>query len=344
MRRLSYDRKDLGYSFALTTFTMLVASLALGVFFRDDSGWRFWVIQTINTSLIGGSAFLYSAMAQTNVIVATKLNKRPILSHVLWGCAGVVCLFFCMNQINVLFFDAIESSGLNRPSTNVPNDLVGRIICACVLPAFAEEIVFRGTIAQTVYNHKSKLAALAISGALFSLFHASPAQTLHQFVFGCFLTLLVYRSGSLWTSVIVHFFNNALVIVSAYTPLAYENFWRFDTNKWALPLMIVGIVGFAVCVFLYVKTTKSNWLRERDQKVVKTQEIKQNSVESVFEEEQDGQASESVEETAEGEEVADESNEELEERESRLEKITYDAPLWVGIFVFVALWIAQLLR
>ena len=332
MLRLNYEKKDLGYSFALTTFVTVVAALALQLLFgADTSGWRFWTMQASYTLLIGGSAFLYAAISKTNVFTATKLNKRPSLSHVLWGCGAAVFLILCMSVINNLFLDLIESLGFRRPSVELENNLAGLIICACILPAFAEEVVFRGTVAQSLYGHKSKLAAIAISGALFSLFHGNPAQTLHQFVLGAFLTLLVFRSGSLWTSVIVHFFSNAFVVALAYTPLGDDGFWNIRLNaKVALPLMIVGLVGFAVCVLLYLKTTKSNW---------------QTAVEKADDGEQNA-------ETAE-DRATDERDDELDDAaiEAKIRKKYEDAarqrssntPLWVGIFVCAVLWVSQLL-
>ena len=261
MRRLSYEQRDLGYSFALVTAVMVVAALVLDLIFGESfGGWKFWLMQGLYTAIIGGSAFAYAGIAKVNVFTATKLNKAPPVSHVLWGCASVVFLVLCMSQINNLFLDLIKDMGLSRPSVSLDNNLVGLIICACILPAFSEEIVFRGTVAQSLYNGKSKILALAASGALFALFHGNPAQTLHQFVLGAFLTLLVFRSGSLWTSIIVHFFNNALVVALSYTPLDSAEFWDLKNNaEWAVPLMVAGIVGFAFCVFDYLKTTKSTW-------------------------------------------------------------------------------------
>ena len=260
MRRLNYETKDLGFSFALVTAVMIAAALVLELIFGTPAGgWKFWIVQGLYTALIGGSAFAYAAISKTKVFAATKLNKAPPLSHVLWGCAAVVFLVLCMSQINNLFLDLIKDVGLNRPSVSLDSNLAGLLVCACILPAFAEEIVFRGTVAQSLYG-LNKVAALVVSGALFSLFHGNPAQTLHQFVLGAFLTLLVFRSGSLWTSVIVHLFNNALVVALSYTPIGADEFWNLQTNaQWALPLMIFGIVGFAFCVFDYVKTTKSSW-------------------------------------------------------------------------------------
>ena len=261
MRRLNYETKDLGFSFACVTAVMVAAGIVLELIFGTVAGgWKFWLMQGLYTSLIGASAVFYALFSKTKFFVATKLNKAPNAAHTLWGCASVVFLVLVMSQVNNLFLDILKEAGLSRPSVSLENNVAGLILCACILPAFAEEIVFRGTVAQSLYNCKSQVVAVVVSGALFSVFHANPAQTLHQFVLGMLLTLIVFRSGSLWTSVIVHLFNNAFVVALSYTPLGDDAFWNFQTNApWAFTLTIVGFVGFVLCTIVYVATTRSRW-------------------------------------------------------------------------------------
>ena len=267
MFRLNYEKKDLGTSYLLAVATMVVSSLVLGLIFGTEaSGLSYWLMQALFTLLIGGSAFLYAVLTRTKVFVATKLNVVPRYAHVLWGVLAVVFLVACMMPINCALLDGIEAMGLKRPSVTIEDNIAGLLIVACLLPAFSEEIVFRGTVAQSLANTNNRLGALAVSGALFSLFHANPAQTVHQFVLGAFLTLLVLRSGSLWTSIIVHLFNNALVVALSYTQIGEESFWSFtDNTAFVVTCLCVGIVGFAACVFGYLKTTKSVWLRSNEQ-------------------------------------------------------------------------------
>ena len=261
MYRLNYEKKDLGTGYAVAVTTMVVASLVLGLIFgADATGWKFWLMQALYTLLLGGSAFLYAAITKTKVFVATKLNVVPRYAHVLWGILAVTCLVACMTPINNALLDGIEAMGLKRPTVELENNVTGLLIVACLLPAFTEELVFRGTVAQSLAGSNSKLCAIATSGALFALFHANPAQTVHQFVLGAFLTVLVLRSGSMWTSVTVHLFNNTLVVALSYTPIGADEFWSFQSNTAVVvTLLCVGIVGFAASVFGYLKTTESVW-------------------------------------------------------------------------------------
>ena len=263
MKRLNYEKKDLGPSYAVAVAVMIVSSLLLGLIFgADATGWKFWVMQALFTLLIGGSAFLYAAITKTNMFAATKMNVAPRYAHVLWGCLAVTFLIACMTPVNNALLDGIEALGLKRPSVQLENNIAGLLIVACLLPAICEELVFRGTVAVSLADSKSKVSAIAISGALFALFHANPAQTVHQFALGAFLTLLALRSNSLWTSVIVHLFNNTLVVILSYTPVGAEEFWSFKSNTGVVvACLVVGIIGFGLSVFGYLKTTKSAWNR-----------------------------------------------------------------------------------
>lgn len=257
----------MGSSFALAVGVMLVSSLVLGsIFGVESTGWKYWLMQALYAVAIGSSAFIYAAITKTNVFTATRLKKSPPFAHFLWGCLAVVFLIFCMTPLNNWLMDGIEAMGFKRPDVELEDNLAGLLIVACLLPCFTEEMVFRGTVAQSLEGNKNKLAALAISGALFSVFHANPAQTVHQFVLGAFMTLLVYRSGSLWTSIIVHFFNNALVVGLSYTKIGSDEFWNVKTNLgWVLALFFIGMAGFALCVFGYLKTTKSVWQLDKQE-------------------------------------------------------------------------------
>lgn len=261
MLRLNYEKRDLGYSFGMVVAVMVAMSFVLNfIFGQDPQGWRFWLMQGLYTLFIGSSAIIYAAVTKTNLIAATKLNVKPRLAHLGWGFLAVGCLIFFSMPLNSMVLDAIEAMGLKRPQVDIPSDIAGLIVVAAILPALCEEIIFRGTVAQSAKNMHGKVAALAVSGALFAVFHINPAQTLHQFVLGAFLTLLVFRSGSLWTSIAVHLFNNVLVVALDYTPLASNEFWNVKTNTGAvLGIMFAGLVAFSLCVFGYIKTTKSDW-------------------------------------------------------------------------------------
>ncbi len=253
--RLLYDKNDLGKSFGLTVAVMLFANVILSLLFGNAEGnFAYWLMQVLFQLSICAVAFVYAYATKTNVFSATSMNCPPKLAHIGWGCLSTTFLVALMLPVNDWFMQLIVLLGFREPSVDLPMQLVPLILFACLLPAVSEELVFRGTISKTLERNSNKAATLAVCGALFSLFHLNAAQTLHQFVLGAFLTLLVFRSGSVWTSSCVHFFNNLLAVVLSFVVKDEEVFCRY----WYI-FVPVGAIGFVCSIFGYCKTTKSSW-------------------------------------------------------------------------------------
>lgn len=94
--------------------------------------------------------------------------------------------------------------------------LLGLIIMA-FLPALCEESIFRGGL-QNFLNRatNNSWVSIIIVSILFSLIHFSYYGFLSRFFLGIVLGLIYYYSGSLWLSILGHFFNNALAITQLY--------------------------------------------------------------------------------------------------------------------------------
>ena len=195
-------------------------------------------------------AWWYAKVSQKDFVKATTANVKPPIAHTLWGCLATFGLIHLMLPINELFLDWFENMGLNRPTTELDLNPVMLVIMTVILAPIGEEFLFRGTIGRGLANDKP-IFGILLSGMLFALFHLNPAQTLHQFVLGSFLMLLAYRSGSVWTSVITHAFNNFVV--------TFFTFVYDPTEFYTKHLALVGIVGgliFCGGVVGFLLTTK----------------------------------------------------------------------------------------
>ena len=173
--------------------------------------------------------------------------RRTHCIRCLPACAlGLMCF---MAPLTNWIYDLMEKAGLSRPSVDLPRQLVPLLLTATLVPAVCEELVFRGVVAQgLVRGMRNKTLAVVVSGALFSLFHANPAQTLHQFAVGCLLSVLLLRGGSLWSCVIVHFVNNLAAVVCEFVlPEAVFASW--------ITCLVGGVVaiGSFVAYILLVK-------------------------------------------------------------------------------------------
>lgn len=177
-----FNKNDLGLNFAMAVFATLVVSLLVSIvaqiFSLSSDNVALQLISTaVNTLAIGSMAFVCATISKTKVVSATKMNVAPPIAHIGWGILATLFLITFMIPLNGWIAELIVKMGLPYPDVDIDMPLVWMIILAAVLPAFCEEIVFRGAIAGSLEKNKNKLASLAIAGALFSVFHMNPAQT-----------------------------------------------------------------------------------------------------------------------------------------------------------------------
>src|SRR5688572_29868874 len=103
---------------------------------------------------------------------------------------------------------------------NKPLDILVNLVIIAVLPAICEELCFRGAL-QRIMIHctKSPWAGILITSVLFSALHLQFQGFLPRMFLGIVLGALYWYSGSLWTSILAHFVNNAVqVIAVSYAP------------------------------------------------------------------------------------------------------------------------------
>lgn len=131
-----------------------------------------------------------------------------------------------------------------------------------IMPAIGEEIFMRGTVFPGLATRNIWFGVL-MSGLFFSLMHANPVQTVHQFGLGIVLALVVALSGSIWASVIVHFINNLISLtLTAYLPQVDEIYLKLGYFNWLTGVASV-IVGLALLVCLLYLFYRAGNKRQR---------------------------------------------------------------------------------
>ena len=92
-------------------------------------------------------------------------------------------------------------------------DLMVNLLVMAVVPAFCEELYFRGTLQNIFSEKRNKHAAIWIVAIIFSLIHFQMYGFFPRMILGAVLGYLLVWSGSLWVPVIAHFTNNALAVL-----------------------------------------------------------------------------------------------------------------------------------
>lgn len=94
-------------------------------------------------------------------------------------------------------------------------ELLVQFLALCVMPAIAEELLFRGAF-QGLMRPCGSAAAIFAPALLFGVLHLDLAQGLTAFACGVFLGWLAERSGSILPGMLLHLVNNALAFFTIY--------------------------------------------------------------------------------------------------------------------------------
>lgn len=257
MKRDYYTKTDAGRVFL---WTLVVAQLLGAVF-------AFILVKA------GGTAEGYSELLKSNLIItiqamlaqaaflivylyfnrgvdykkASKINVRLGWQNVLICIViAIICIFgfSFLTQISDEFLTYI---GFKLETSILPLDnagwLVLNIILLAAVPAVLEELVFRGIILNAFRKKTGDVASIFISAALFSLMHCSPQQTVFTFVFGIVLAFVVVKTGSVVSSMIIHFLNNAIAVIFMYA--------KFDIAL-SLPTWAMVLIAIAATAATFV--------------------------------------------------------------------------------------------
>lgn len=91
------------------------------------------------------------------------------------------------------------------------------LLILAVLPAFFEEMLFRGALQKMLTNiSKSPWFSIMLTSIIFSLFHASYYGFLPRLFLGIMLGYIFHTSRNIWLNILFHFLNNALVVTQMY--------------------------------------------------------------------------------------------------------------------------------
>lgn len=171
---------------------------------------------------------------------------------------ALVTLFGFNNFVNYLFY-LLEQIGY-VPDTNLPLPLnsgwwlVTNLFILAFLPAICEEVIYRGIILNG-FRKFGKLNAVLLSSLFFALAHGSAMQFIYQYILGVVLAYVVIKTGSIYAGILVHFINNASVLIYNYI-LPTQQTIIFTT-----PVIIFSFVlAISSIGLLYLLI---NWLKEK---------------------------------------------------------------------------------
>lgn len=108
------------------------------------------------------------------------------------------------------WFDATEVQDVGFKNLTGASDLILAFVALVVLPPIAEELLFRGYLFGKLRAQNGFWISTIITSLLFGLVHLQWNVGVDTFVLSIFLCILREKTGSLWTSMILHGLKNGV--------------------------------------------------------------------------------------------------------------------------------------
>jgi membrane protease YdiL (CAAX protease family) len=157
-----------------------------------------------------------------------RLKKKMHIEYLLLGIAAVIIIQF-LNTATIIVQEALLPpgfrdtyfiwkqtveelySGIFKAATFY--QIVIIFIIGAIVPAFSEELLFRGFLQRHLEEKLKPLKAILITAAIFALIHFNMVYIIPLFFIGTILGTSAYTSGSIKLPILIHLINNGLAII-----------------------------------------------------------------------------------------------------------------------------------
>lgn len=261
-----------GLAFSVTTVLYIILAFVAGL-----------LIQGLKIEE-GSSAFVYinylvspiAITAVTAYILGTKKigfkQAFPVKCHPKYFLIAVLLIFglqFSVGYVDTPVLEFFKLLGYKeRGSAAYFPDLTGGLVVSAfiviaIMPAIFEEAMFRGIILNSCEKSMGSIPAVLAVGLCFMLFHASPEQTVYQFIAGCAFAFIAVRSGSILPSMLMHLVNNGLIVIFAACGLFDEAGQLIMTDTAFIVVTVLSALSF-VGATVWLVLDKKRRLVKRD--------------------------------------------------------------------------------
>ncbi|WP_207492008.1 CPBP family intramembrane glutamic endopeptidase [Aridibaculum aurantiacum] len=137
-------------------------------------------------------------------------------------------------------------------------DVLINLVIMALLPAIAEEAFFRGAFQKVLLRlTKMPVVAIVFSASIFALLHGTIFKFLPIFTLGLMLGVIYHVTRNLWYTIIIHFMNNGLAVLTVYFSPKYPMLEKLAndevTVQWYTALLSLAVaIGFIL--FMYNKS------------------------------------------------------------------------------------------
>lgn len=143
-----------------------------------------------------------------------------------FGGAFLITGFFLINIVLAAGLMRIFPESAGNVETAFEEIMGGNVFAALLVialtPAVCEEMLFRGLILHALKARYRIASAIAITAVLFGFYHMSLVKFIPTGLLGALLCYMVWRTGSIYPAMLMHFLNNAYSVLLSFYPEQME--------------------------------------------------------------------------------------------------------------------------
>lgn len=131
---------------------------------------------------------------------------------------GLVFLNLVISTIMVNLFPSSADSVTMTFESLTTGSIWGAFLVIAVTPAICEEMLFRGVIFHSMKEKYRISTAIIAVAVLFGIYHMSLVKFIPTGFLGLMFCYVVYKTGSIYPAMMMHFINNAISVITMYYP------------------------------------------------------------------------------------------------------------------------------
>lgn len=143
----------------------------------------------------------------------------------------------------------------------IKDNLFINLVVVALMPAICEEMFFRGFVFTSFKGKKSYKSAIIFSGILFGFMHMDFLRIIPTSILGIIFAYTVYKSGSIFVAMLLHFINNSVAVLVSHYPSnqvvkGISSFIEIDFSNFNIGKFTMLICISVLLIFIGIKLFK----------------------------------------------------------------------------------------
>ena len=259
--------------FMLLLIFGIVFSSVLGVFVTIIDGGSITYLKNLQIAQVLSQVIgiLIPAVVYVMLVQEKPFNYLGFKKLQTWSLLGIVAMFTVIPFLSmvtewndgIVFPESLRAFEVQMRSIQEKTEeivklfigqgsLLSSLLIVAFLAAVSEELLFRSVIQKALIKVcKNAHVGIIITAVIFSAFHGDFFGFVPRFVLGLMLGYMFWMSGSIFTSMLMHFVNNATIVMLYY--MNTRGFIEIDVDKFGqTDNVLVIILSLIATVAIFI--------------------------------------------------------------------------------------------